>query len=163
MKMKANCYWGANESQPLLDRIEEECDTNDPCDGVEEDELDNTCTDPSWETMDNEGVMIEGCPDEGLTEEEREELKAKMQAKKEMWMGMSETERTAYKEERDILMATNTATTLLCGCCKGTESIVTLVKDKEGAVAKTLGFRRPRREDDGEDDGEDEDNSPGGD
>jgi len=159
MMVKANCYWGANESQPLLDRIEEECATNDPCDGVDLGELDDTCADPSWATMDDEDLMIEGCPDGGLTEQEKEELKAKMQAKKEMRMGMSRAERIEYKEEMEALKANNTATTLLCGCCKGTESIVTPVKDREGAVAKTLGFRRPKRDSDGED--EDNSDSPG--
>ena len=94
--------------------------------------------------------MIEGCPDGGLTEQKKEALKAKMQAKKETWMDMSDIERVEYKEQKKALKANNTATTLLCGCCKGIESIVTLVEDKEGAVAKTLGFRKPRGDSDNE-------------
>jgi len=145
MKMKGICYWGENESQPLLDRIQEECDSNNPCDGVEPDQLD-ICTNPSWETMgdEDEELTFGECSGERLTDDQRAELKTKMQAKKETWKSMTDAERLAFKEQKEAIKASNNATVLLCGCCKGTDSIATLVKDREFAVAKTLGFRRPK-------------------
>lgn len=143
--MRGICYWGSNESQPLLDRIQEECDSNNPCDGVEPDQLD-ICTNPSWETMGDgdEDFTFGECSGERLTDDQRAELKTKMQANKETRKSRTDAERIAFKEQKEDIKASNKATVLLCGCCKGTASIATLVKDREFAVAKTLGFRRPR-------------------
>lgn len=142
--MKGICYWGENESQPLLDRIQEECDSKNPCAGVEPDQLD-ICTNPSWETMgdEDEDFTFGECSGERLTDDQRAELKTKMQTKKETWKSMTDADRLALKEQKEAIKASNNATVLLCGCCKGTDSIATLVKDREFAVAKTLGFRRP--------------------
>ena len=60
---------------------------------------------------------------------------------------MSDEARAQYREDKKAMKAANAATVLGCGCCNdasGIESVKTLVKGKEGAVARTLDFRKPR-------------------
>ena len=139
--LKGNCYWGADDSKPLLDRLQEECNSSDYC------EANPSCDDPKWKTMDDDGLMVDGCPEGGLTDEQKEELKDKMEAKHEEMKAMSDEDREAYREERKANKAANADTVLGCGCCSGDsgiESVKSLVNGKEGAVAKALDFRKPK-------------------
>ena len=139
--MKCNCYWAADDSKLLLDRLQQECDSEDYC------EANPSCDDPKWKTMDDDGLMVDGCPEGGLTEVQKEELKDKMQAKREEMEAMTDEARDAYREERKANKAANAATVLGCGCCNdasGIESVKTIVKGNEGAVARALDFRKPK-------------------
>jgi hypothetical protein len=97
--------------------------------------------------VDTDVPLIEGCVEE-LTEEQKEEIDAKMQAKKEQWMAMTDEEKAAKWQEKKDVREANAATVLGCSCCRegGTDNVADLVRGKEGAVAKTLGFRKPREE-----------------
>lgn len=139
--INGNCYWGENGSEPLLGKIEEQC-SSFTC-------SDNPSCDARWQNMVDEDFMIEGCPEEGLTDEKKDEFKAKMQEKKEIWKNMSKDERDELKQEKKFIRESNAATVLSlgCGCCGETGSDLSdLVRGKEGAVARTLGFRRPKGE-----------------
>lgn len=139
---KGNCYWGEDGGTPLFTRIQEECNANViNCDEVGE--LD--CS--SWQTVDGELPLVEGCV-EDLTEEEREEIKAQMQAKKDRWMAMTDEEKAVRKQDKEDARQANAATVLGCSCCVdgGTDNVADLVQGKEGRVAKTLGYQRPRED-----------------
>jgi len=141
---EGNCYWGNNTSQVLFERIEKECNsTNFSCDEVVTSDLE--CS--RWETMDDDDGsfnLLEGCNEEELTEDEKEEMQIKIEEKKEKWMAMTDDQKDAYQAEKNRIRNANTAKVLGCGCCDGTDSIFELVKDKEGTVAITLGFKMPR-------------------
>ncbi len=66
---------------------------------------------------------------------------------------MTSADRDDYKDQMKALKAANAATVLQCGCCQGTKTIAALVQGKEGAVAKALGFRKPRDDGDHDDQG----------
>mmetsp|Transcript_27168 Transcript_27168/g.56564 ORF Transcript_27168/g.56564 Transcript_27168/m.56564 type:complete len:339 (-) Transcript_27168:216-1232(-) len=150
--MNGNCYWGDYNSKPLLERIEEECNSNSyTCD------TDNPSCNASWHNMVDGELMVEGCPVEGLDDDEMEAFKTKLQEKKEMWVGMSKEERKELREEKKAINASNVAAVLSlgCGCCDGNEgesesesetALAALVRGREGAVAKALGFRKPKGE-----------------
>jgi len=138
--MNGNCYWGADGSKTLLDRLQEECDSKDYC------EANPSCDDPEWKTMDGDDLMVDGCPEGGLTDVQKEELKSKMEAKHEDMEAMTDEARAKYRQDKKAMKAANAATVLGCGCCSGDsgiESVKTLVNGKEGAVARTLNFRKP--------------------
>ena len=141
--MGGNCYWGVDDGAPLLDRIQEECETA----GFSCPQNDGELQCNVWQTLDDtDGTLFEGCQEGGLTEEQKTEMKAKMQEKRAKWEDMTMEERADLREERKAIRDANAATVLGCGCCEGVESIKALVKDREGAVAKTLRFRKPRGE-----------------
>lgn len=99
--------------------------------------------------MVDEEFMVEGCPDEGLEDDEMEAFKTKLHEKKDVWMGMSKEERKELREEKKAINASNVAAVLSlgCGCCDGNmgeseseTALAALVRGKEGTVAKALRF-----------------------
>merc|ERR1739842_128991 len=86
-----------------------------------------------------------GCIDD-MTDEQRDEIRAQMQAHKEAWMALSDEERAALMDEKENAKAANAATVLGCSCCLdgGTDNVADLVEGREGWVAMSLGFRKPR-------------------
>lgn len=137
----ANCYWGQDESAPLISRINEECDGYD-CTGV------TKCLD--WES-DEDDILVEGC-DEDMSEEDASELKDQintaLQEKREKFKDMSEEERAAYRQEREEMRQRNAENVMNCGCCSSNSEyeLGELVGHIEGAVARTLGFITPKGE-----------------
>ena len=142
--MRGDCYWATNNSEPLLTRIEEECNAFTGCKEIDVSNLD--CS--HWETVDGGFMLNEGCNLEDMTDEEKEAFRLQMEVtheeKRNEWMSMSVAEREALREEAFAVREANAATLIGCACCSeyGVASISNLVKGKEGAVAKTLGFSR---------------------
>mmetsp|Transcript_2114 Transcript_2114/g.4400 ORF Transcript_2114/g.4400 Transcript_2114/m.4400 type:complete len:221 (+) Transcript_2114:328-990(+) len=131
------CFWATNNSQPLLDGIENLCSTTFDCAAVDTDALDCNV----WETNDILAFEKPTCS-EDMTDEEKEAFREEMEdIREEMFdaiMLMTDEERAAFHAEQESTDAANAATVLGCGCCNGMDSISELVKGREGAVAKAL-------------------------
>eukprot|EP00986_Skeletonema_menzelii_P006102 scaffold2305_cov145-Skeletonema_menzelii.AAC.9 len=139
---KANCYWGEDDSSPLVSRINEKCGGYD-CDGFSE------CLE--WETLEG-GILIEGCDDD-MSEEDAADLKdtinKALKEKREKFRGMSAEERAEYREQKEKVRQRNAENVMKCGCCSDNPEfeLGELVGQIEGAVAKTLDFSIPKGED----------------
>ena len=138
---KANCYWGEDDSAPLVSRINEKCVGYD-CDGFTE------CLE--WETLDG-GILIEGCDDD-MSEKDAADLKdtinKALKEKREKLKDMSAEERAEYREQKEKVRQKNAKNVMTCGCCSDNPEfeLGELVGQIEGAVAKALGFCRPKGE-----------------
>jgi len=136
---KANCYWGEDESTPLISRINEKCDGYD-CVGFTE------CLE--WETLEDD-ILIVGCDDE-MSKEDASDLKdtiiAALQVKREKFKEMSKEDRANYRQQKEEMRQRNAENVMNCGCCADNPDFVLgeLIEQIEGAVAKTLGFNIPK-------------------
>ena len=133
----ANCYWGKDDSAPLVSRINAKCVGYD-CEGFTE------CLE--WETLDD--FLIEGCDDD-MSEEDAAELKntinKAIKEKREKFKDLSPEERAEYREQKKKVRQRNAENVMNCGCCSGNPEfeLGELVDQIEGTVAKTLGFYTP--------------------
>ena len=136
---KANCYWGEDESTPLISRINEKCDGYD-CMGFTE------CLE--WETIEDD-ILIEGCDDD-MSKEYASDLKdtinTALQVKREKFKEMSKEDRANYRQQKEDMQQRNAENVMNCGCCADNPDfqLGELVDKIEGAVAKTLGFDTPK-------------------
>ena len=136
--LKANCYWGEDDSAPLVSRINAKCVEYD-CEGFTE------CLD--WQTVDWD-ILIEGCDDD-MSEEDAAELKNTItkatKEKREKFKDMSPEERAEYREQKKKVRQRNVENVMNCGCCSDNSEfeLGELVDLIEGTVAKALGFDTP--------------------
>ncbi len=131
------CFWATNNSQPLLDGIQNLCDTTFNCAAIDTGAL--NCT--ACETNDILSFDMPTCS-EDMTDEEKEAFCEEMEdIREDMFeaiMLMTYEERVAFHAEQEATDEANAATVLGCGCCNGMDSISKLVDGREGAVAKAL-------------------------
>ncbi|KAL7467724.1 hypothetical protein ACHAXS_007971 [Conticribra weissflogii] len=135
------CYWSANNSQPLLDEIQNLCDTSYDCTEIDAGSLD--CS--KWEETSDLFSFDEPLCMANMTAEEKESLREEVEDAREvmfdLMMSMTQEELQAFREENLAIDEANAATVLGCGCCVGIESIAGLVDGRQGAVAKALNLR----------------------
>lgn len=136
LSMNEICFWSANNSEALLNGIEEVCDDFYDCDSINEANI--NCT--QWETIDNNILSEEPVCRQNTTDEDEIAFRQQM----EEWSMMAFEERATLREAIEENDETNAATVLGCGCCLGKESIINLVNGREGAVAKAVGLSLDR-------------------